>query len=167
MKSKFLKVLAIVTCLLPLGACGNDNDEPQLERTITVTSYESLSPKGNEFYNPKTWSYTNTMLFACQPAEIDKTASTASLANDKLTLTSGQTINAKYKSDSGLIVNAEYGNYTLVVYCTGNPFNAYLEHRWMCQPLNYTQQNSVTDLNCCFVWEDMKVGGGYCQWQTK
>lgn len=166
MKRNFLKVCAIAACLLTLAACGGD-DEPTIQRKISVTTYESLSPKGNEFYNPKEWIYTNTMLFTCTPSDIDKNASTETLQNGKLTLTSGGTLSAKYKSDTGIIYDAEYGDYTLVVYCTANPFNAYLEKRWTCQPFNYTKSNNVTQINCCFIWEDMQTSGGYCQWQTK
>lgn len=164
---QFLKVAAMAACLLPLGACGGSDDEPALERKISVACYESMAPKGDENYNPKAWSYTSTMLFECQPSDIDRTASTSTLANGVATLTDGQTINAKYKSDTGVINNAEYGRYTLVEYCTGNPFNAYLERRWSCQQLNYSESNSTTSMSCCFVWEDMGTGGGYTPWQTK
>lgn len=164
---QFLKVAAMAACVLTLGACGGSEDEPALERKITVSCYESMVPKGSEFYNPKEWCYTSTMLFNCQPTDIDKTSSTASLANGVATLTDGQTIQALYKSDTGVIYNAEYGQYTLVVYCTGNPFNAYLEHRWCCQLFNYLEASSIASLSCCFVWEDMATGGGYTPWQTK
>ena len=166
MKSKILKVTAIAACMFIFAACGGD-DEPKVQREISVTTYESLSPKGSEFYNPKEWIYTNTMLFTCTPSDIDKTASTVTLQNGKLTLTSGGTLPAKYKSDTGIIYDAEYGNYTLVVYCTTNPFNAYLEKRWTCQQFNYTKNNSVASINCCFVWGDMATSGGFYNWQNK
>lgn len=164
---QFLKVAAMAACVLTLGACGGSEDEPALERKITVSCYESMAPKSSEFYNPKEWSYTSTMLFNCQPSDIDKTSSTASLANGIATLTDGQTIKAQHKSDTGVIYDAEYGQYTLVVYCTGNPFNAYLEHYWSCQQFNYSEANSIASLSCCFVWENMATGGGYTPWQTK
>ncbi len=164
---QFLKVTALATCLLPLGACGGSDDELQLERKISVACYESITPKNDASYSPKEWNFTSTMLFNCQPIDIDKAASTASLANGIATLTDGQTIKAQYQSSTGVINNAAYGSYTLVVFCTGNPFNSYLESRWTCQQFNYTEGNSVAALSCCFIWEDMAIGGGWSAWVNR
>lgn len=156
----------MAACLL-LCSCGGNEDEPQLERKISVTTYESIMPKSDSSYKPKEWSYSNTMLFSCNVNDIDKAASTASLANGAVTLSDGSTLAASYKSDTGVLYDVAYGNYALVVYCTGNPTNAYLEHRWSAKQLNYTESNSITSLTCCFVWEDMHVGGGWSAWQDK
>lgn len=164
---KFLKVAAMLAVVL-LASCSSDNeDEPKIERKITVEVYQSAASLNSGFYKPESWSYANTMLFACNESDIDKAASTATLASDKLTLNNGSTVAASYKSDTGVIYDAANGNYTLVVYCTGNPFNAYLEHRWTCKQLNYSTSNAVTSLTCCFVWEDMATTGGWSAWQNK
>lgn len=162
--NQFLKVAAMTACLLPLGACSSSDEEPQMERKITVTCYESIAPKGNTSYAPKEWSYTTTMLFNCQPSDIDKAASTATLANGVATLTDGEAIAARYKSNTGVIIDADYNSYTLVIYCNNNPYNAYLENRWTCKQFHYSESNSVASLSCCFVWENMAVSGGWCEW---
>ena len=151
--------------LVALAGCSSDGDnEPaKSERYIKVDVLESMSPKGSEFYNPKPWSAT-TMLFAVP-------ASTLAAEQPKLTdgiavQQGGSEVAAAYTSTIGYIAGAEFGTYTLLVYCTSNPLNGYLSGRYTYKPLEYTASNYQYEGKCLFVWEDMSTDGGYFAWET-
>lgn len=162
MKKTFLMLLCTI---LLYNGCSSDKDS-DIEKKIEVNVYESLSSKASGFYSPKTWSYFNIMLFATQTSNIDNN-DYSQLKNGVIKLKNGETLEATYKNDTGIIYDVPYGEYTLLVYCTENPFNAYLENRYMYKLLNYSESNATIKFECCFVYEDMATTGGWQEWFEK
>lgn len=158
MRKVFFMLLAVVLL------CGCSNDEPKIEKKIEVAVYESMAAKGNEYYAPQSYkAWSEVMLFAVAPSEVN-TGEYKELQNGVLVLKDGSKVQAKYRSDTGVLYDVPYGSYTLVVYCQPNPLNGYLSNRFMLRQYQYGEANSVDRLECCFVWEDMRTGGGYCEW---
>lgn len=159
-KTTFLALLAAVA----LAGCSSDGDnEPaKSERYIKVDVLESIAPKGSEFYSPKPWSAT-TMLF-------DVPASTLAAEQPKLAegialQHGGSEAKAAYSSGVGYIAGAEFGTYTLLVYCPSNITNGYLSGRYTYKQLEYNASNCQYSDKCLFVWEDMSTNGGFYSWQ--
>lgn len=160
-------IFAFTLCLLAfiISSCSNE-DEPNIERKIEVNVFESGSSKASEFYSPKTWDYFNVMLFTTQANNIDN-SDYSQIKNGVVKLKDGQTLKAAYSSNTGVMYDIPYGDYTLLVYCTNNPFNAYLEKRFMYKQFNYSEDNATIKIECCFVYEDMATTGGWQVWLDK
>lgn len=150
-----------------LCACSKDEEsgEPAKgARYIKVDVLESLAPKGSEYYNPKAYTPATTMLFAVPAATLAGVQ--PKLADGIAVQQGGKEVAAAYTSSIGYIAGAEFGTYTLLVYCTSNPLNGYLSGRYTYKPLEYTASNYQYEGKCLFVWEDMSTDGGYFAWET-
>ena len=150
-----------------LAGCGSDDEstEPaKSERYVKVEVLESLAPKGSEFYNPKSYAPATPMLFAVPANTLAEDQS--KLEEGIVQLQGGQEAKAAYTSSVGYVVGAEFGTYTLLVYCTSNPLNGYLTGRYTYKQLEYGASNYQYEGKCLFVWEDMSTKGGYFAWQT-
>lgn len=159
-RTTFLALLAIAA----MGACSKDESEDKGARYIKVDVLESLAPKGNEFYNPKAYTPATTMLFAVPASTLAEVQ--PKLAEGIAVQQGGKEVAAAYTSTIGYIAGAEFGTYTLLVYCNSNLLNGYLSGRYTYKPLEYTASNYQYESKCLFVWEDMSTAGGYYAWQT-
>ena len=78
----------------------------------------------------------------------------------------GSEVTAAYTSTIGYIAGAEFGTYTLLVYCPSNITNGYLSGRYSYKQLEYGAGNYQYEDKCLFVWEDMSTKGGFYSWVT-
>ena len=78
----------------------------------------------------------------------------------------GSEVAAAYTSTIGYIAGAEFGAYTLLVYCPSNITNGYLSGRYSYKQLEYGAGNYQHEDKCLFVWEDMSTKGGFYDWET-
>lgn len=164
MKRLFLNFSLVGLCMA-FVSCSNEN-EPKIDRKIRINVYESASSKESGFYDPKPCLYYKAMLFSVNASDIDKTK-VANLENETVLLKNGESAKALFVSNTGVFYDVPFGAYTILVYCTENPFNAYLEHRFMFKQFAYNKSTALLTLDCCFVYEDMKTNGGWYAWTTK
>lgn len=159
-----LRGAAALVLLIMFAACSSsdDNEQPVQPRSIEVKVYESLLPPGDNDYSPRLWSSAEVMLFAVPAAQVNQEQS--QLAAGIVELKDGTRLKAAYRS-AGVIEGAQYGTYTLLVYCRGNKSNAYLENRYTFKQLEYDTSNSSYQAECLFVWQDMSVNKGFTPWQ--
>lgn len=155
----------LLALLVALAGCSSDgdNETAKSKRYIKVDVMESISPKGSEFYNPKPWSAT-TMLFAVPASTL--AAEQPKLADGIAVQQGGSEVAAVYTSTIGYIAGAEFGTYTLLVYCPSNITNGYLSGRYSYKQLEYGAGNYQYEDKCLFVWEDMSTKGGFYSWVT-
>lgn len=160
--------LLLLFYILPfvISGCSDKNDEPTIEKKIEVAVFESVSSKESGFYSPKVWNYCKVMLFDTSENNIDNN-DYSQIINGVVKLKDGNTLKAAYSSNTGVLYDIPYGNYTILVYCTENPFNAYLENRFMYKQIDYSKNNAIIKIECCFVYEDMVTTGGWQSWLDK
>lgn len=160
------KVLCVVLAAVLLAGCSKES-EPKIDRQIEVVVYESMASKASGYYAPQIYrAFSHLMLFDCPSSEVNR-QEFKEVAQGVLVLNNGSRVRAKYSSDAGVLYDVPYGSYTMVVHCLPNPLNGYLDNRCMLRQYEYSEANSVDRLECCFVWEDMQVGGGWYEWEVK
>lgn len=167
MSKSIVKYLFAALTIAGLAACSKE-DEDSLpaasERYISVEVQASLFGSTDSDYNPQPWSSCTTSLYAVPASEVASTQS--QLASGVLELASGSTCKPAYTSSTGYIRGAEFGTYTLLVYCTGSATNGYMQGRYTYKQLEYGAANYQYKDKCLFVWGDMSTKGGFYPWQT-
>ena len=167
MSKSITKYLFAALTIAGLAACskGDEDSLPAAsERYIRVEVQACIFDSTNSYYNPQPWSNYSTSLYAVPASEVASTQS--QLASGVLELANGSTCKPAYTSSIGYIVGAEFGTYTLLVYCTGSIFNGYMQGRYTYKQLEYGAGNYQYNDKCLFVWGDMNTKGGFYPWQS-